>query len=215
MSEVVEPMGLGKLFQALSKAQSKIKSPLKTRTANATATRTYKYADLSDIIDAIKGPLSDNGLAFTQLVKRLESEPVLVTTLGHVSGEFIDSYYPLPKAGTVTPQQMGSAMTYAKKYSLSAIVGVSAEDDDDGAAASENKPESKDLKSPGEFVLSFTKGWKGKQIKEMPKSELEGLLAWAKKTNAFPDFQAAATEYLSIQKDVAMPAFDKEEELPF
>ena len=58
---------------------------------------------------------------------------MLVTTLWHSSGQWISSEYPLPSSGR--PQEIGSAITYARRYSLSAIVGNSADEDDDAEGA--------------------------------------------------------------------------------
>jgi hypothetical protein len=60
---------------------------------------------------------------------------VLVTRLGHASGQFIDSVYPLPNSNK--PHEMGSAITYARRYSWAAICGIAAEEDDDANAAQE------------------------------------------------------------------------------
>ncbi len=93
-----------------------------------------KYADLASIIESLRKPLSDNGLAFTQTLGRdILPEFSLVTTLLHTSGQWLRSEYPLPV--NATPQQMGSALTYARRYSLSAITGTAADEDDDGDKA--------------------------------------------------------------------------------
>jgi hypothetical protein len=95
--------------------------------------RSYKYADLASIIDAIRKPLSDNNIAWTQTIEMRDGGLILATMLLHTSGQWIASEYPLPSSGK--PQEMGSATTYAKRYSLAAIVGIAADDDDDADAA--------------------------------------------------------------------------------
>ncbi len=98
-----------------------------------------KYADLASVIESVRKPLTDNGLSFTQSIKfwgeaNGEASGVyLVTRLLHTSGQWISSDYPLPM--NATPQQMGSALTYARRYSLSAITGTAADEDDDGDKA--------------------------------------------------------------------------------
>jgi hypothetical protein len=84
-----------------------------------------KYASLASVIDAIRKPLADNGLSVVQMVQMDR----LITRLQHTSGQFLESAYPLP--ATPTPQQFGSALTYARRYSLSAICCISADEDDD------------------------------------------------------------------------------------
>jgi hypothetical protein len=115
---------------ALAKAQGAI--------ANATLNRINphfksRYADLAAVRDAVRGPLSDNGLALTQTTEIRDGALILVTTLHHSSGQWIASEYPLPAAGR--PQEMGSALTYARRYTMSAMLGIAADEDDDANAA--------------------------------------------------------------------------------
>jgi hypothetical protein len=113
-----------------------------------------KYADLASIIESLRKPLTDNGLAFTQTLGRdILPEFSLVTTLLHTSGQWLRSEYPLPV--NATPQQMGSALTYARRYSLSAITGTAADEDDDGDKAevqAKKKPEPEPTYSDGKKV---------------------------------------------------------------
>lgn len=96
-----------------------------------------KYADLAAILDAVRKPLAQQGVVVSQITEIRDGGLVLVTTLAHTSGQWIRSEYPLPAAGR--PQEMGSAMTYAKRYSLSAIVGIAADEDDDAEGAEHGK----------------------------------------------------------------------------
>ena len=88
-----------------------------------------KYADLAAIFDAARKPLSANGLAIVQTI----SDGVLHTRLLHTSGQWIASEHPLPMSGR--PQEIGSALTYARRYSLSALIGIAADEDDDATGA--------------------------------------------------------------------------------
>lgn len=97
------------------------------------------------IIDATKGALAKNGLAVSQLVDT-NGVVHVDTLLMHESGEWIRSSISLkPKADD--PQSIGSAITYGRRYSLGAILGVASEDDDDGNSAGgkgdQKKPEAK------------------------------------------------------------------------
>src|SRR5690349_8719611 len=85
-----------------------------------------RYADLAAVLDAIRKPLVDNGLSVTQTTEIRENGFVLVTTLRHASGQWIASEYPLPLGAK--PQELGSALTYARRYSLSAIACIAADD---------------------------------------------------------------------------------------
>lgn len=121
---------IDKLTEALAKAQATME--------NATLNKVNphfksKYADLAAIFDAVRKPLAAQGLIVTQTTELREGGFVLVTTLAHSSGQFIKSEYPLPAAGK--PQEVGSALTYARRYSLSAIAGIAADEDDDANAA--------------------------------------------------------------------------------
>jgi hypothetical protein len=98
----------------------------------------YKYADLSTVLDAVREPLLANGLVVSQTFSELE----LVTTLWHVSGESIESRMTLPSVetrGLNAAQAMGSAISYARRYSLLALLNLAAEDDD-GASSGPARP---------------------------------------------------------------------------
>lgn len=128
------PAPQGRIAKSLAAAQAKMKNPPKTKTAHA-GKYSYRYADLADIIDAVRAPLADAGLAVTQLIEADGPAMALVTTLLHESGESLVSRYPLTRL--TSAQDMGSQLTYARRYSLCAILGIAAEDDDDGKAATE------------------------------------------------------------------------------
>ena len=95
-----------------------------------------KYADLAAIFDAARKPLSANGLAIVQTI----GDGILHTRLLHTSGQWIASEHPLPMSGK--PQEIGSALTYARRYSLSALIGIAADEDDDANVA--NRSNGKD-----------------------------------------------------------------------
>jgi hypothetical protein len=123
---------LNELAAALTKAQGAMQPAKFNKIVNFSG-RSYKYADLASIIDAIRKPLSDNGIVWTQTIEIRDGGLILATMLLHTSGQSLRSEYPLPSSGK--PQEMGSATTYAKRYSLAAIVGIAADDDDDADAA--------------------------------------------------------------------------------
>lgn len=89
-----------------------------------------RYADLASIIDAVRGPLTDAGLAVVQLPDGDD----LITRLVHKSGQWISSRTAL-KCSKPDAQGYGSALTYARRYAISAMLNLAA-DDDDGEAAS-------------------------------------------------------------------------------
>jgi hypothetical protein len=121
------------LFAALASVQAQLPKIGKGQTAD-TGKYTYRYADLADVSQEILPLLGASGLAFTCRPTILDGQFVLTYSLVHFSGEREDGIYPLPSSGT--PQQIGSAITYARRYCLCAVTGVAPDsDDDDGAAA--------------------------------------------------------------------------------
>lgn len=118
------------LFAALVKAQSKIRGALKD---SDNPFFKSKYADLESCWEAIRDPLTANGLCIIQTMAHENGEDYLDTTLAHTSGQWIKGRIRLllPKKD---PQGMGSSITYARRYGLAAIVGLTQVDDDAEAA---------------------------------------------------------------------------------
>lgn len=141
---------INELAGALAKAQGEITGALKD---SANPFFKSKYADLASCWDACRGPLSKNGLSVVQGLDVSEGHLYLKTRLMHSTGQWISSTTPVtPKDDT--PQGMGSALTYARRYALTAMVGVAQVDDDANAASGRGAVS--DLHSP--------KGDLGKQI---------------------------------------------------
>lgn len=93
-----------------------------------------KYADLASCWNAIREPLARNGLAVVQLPRTEGSSMIVQTLLMHKTGEWISSEITLT-AVQATPQGLGSALTYGRRYGLSAMIGIAPEDDDGEAAS--------------------------------------------------------------------------------
>jgi hypothetical protein len=132
---------IDKLMCALSKAQGEMMAASKD---SNNPFFNSKYADLSSVWNACREPLSRNELAVTQTMCQNNGQLMLVTTLGHASGQFIKSELPIEYSKSEVEinkygkevksnmlHRMGSCVTYLRRYALSAIVGV-APDDDDG-----------------------------------------------------------------------------------
>jgi hypothetical protein len=133
------------LAVALSKAQSFIENVSKDKQAYG-----YKYADLASCLQAIKKPLADNGLSISQLVTQdRDNKQVLVTLLIHESGQWLKSVFGIENVVMKqcnSLQQIGAGITYARRYALSAIIGLTQEDDDANSVPKFKKEEeSKDL----------------------------------------------------------------------
>ena len=130
----------------LSKALNKFQKDL--RPAKKTSENPFfksSYADLVAVWEAIKEPLAKHGLSVAQPMGCTESGmPLVETILCHESGEWIAGELPI-KPKKDDPQSLGSAITYGRRYSLSAMLGLVTEEDDDGekAMGREKKPKEK------------------------------------------------------------------------
>ena len=121
------------LVAALSKAQG-VMMPAKFNRVNPHFKN--RYADFKSCMDACREPLANNGLSILQYCELINEKLNLVTMLAHTSGQWIKSYFPL-NPSKMDSQGIGSAMTYGKRYSLSAMLGIVSdeEEDDDGEAS--------------------------------------------------------------------------------
>ena len=132
------------LTAALAKAQGEFDAVSKTG-HNPFLKNTY--ATLDDIIGAIRGPLSKHGIAFMQPLTGNGEGFVLETVLMHESGEWLSCAANVPSnagsKGTNELQSFGGALTYMRRYMLSALLGINAEEDTDGNGKQAAKPTAK------------------------------------------------------------------------
>jgi hypothetical protein len=166
---------VSKLAYALSQAQAEFLPVLKDKTAKA-GTYSYDYADLADVIEAVKIPLSKNGLAHSARTLFRDGSFLLITELLHVSGESKEAEWPLPVG---KPQDMGSAMTYGRRYTLQAVLGIAAEADDDGQAGGNAQ-----VPAPKKDVAANGSG----QKQEQHKSQSQQSKPAQQKSNSGPTF---------------------------
>ena len=120
---------------ALAKAQTEFQPILRTKEVTVKTDRgsySFRYAPFEEIVEAVRGPLANNGIAFSQAVE----DERLVTTLLHSSGEWLCDAMPLPAAAT--NQAYGSSLTYRRRYALASLLGLATEDDDDATTADGN-----------------------------------------------------------------------------
>jgi hypothetical protein len=123
---------IDELATAMAKAQSNMKTAKKDQTNPFFKS---KYASFTAIRDACIQALNNEGLTIMQTLEYSEGRLLLLTNLCHTSGQWISSVAPIRPVKD-DPQAYGSAITYMKRYALSALVGISAEEEDDGNAAS-------------------------------------------------------------------------------
>lgn len=137
---------LGKLAEALAKAQGAMRAAPKD---SKNPFYNSKYADLASVMAVVREPLAANGLAITQRLSTGQGGVVITTMLMHASGEWMRDRLFVLVEPTVNRdgkkqawiQAFGSAVTYARRYALSSMLGVAADEDDDGNAAAEySKP---------------------------------------------------------------------------
>lgn len=197
---------LNELFTALAKSQIEMTNAEKN-TDNAYLKS--KYADLSSMMEAARPHLAKNGLAVLQRIVYMDGDMYLQTVLGHSSGQYIDSNIKVDvKVDPSNPKinymhALGSSLTYLRRYSYGAIVGIAvgANDDDGNAAVPQNyKPPVKSSPVAVDLISSEDVGYletligddvellndallKGKihDLKQLEKNRLSGFVAWIEK----------------------------------
>ena len=126
-----------KISTAFVKAQKAFGPALKTSTNPHFKS---KYADLAACIEAVIDALNDNGIALVQQSHHCEDGVIVETLFIHESGEVISGGKFHVVASKQDPQGYGSAMTYARRYSLQAACGIAPEDDDGNRAVASPRP---------------------------------------------------------------------------
>ena len=132
----------GQIAAALVSALSKLRNPPRNRSVEV-STRgggkyAFRYATLDKILDLARPVLAAEGLVLFQPISTNEKGGlVLVTRLLHRSGEWMETSIPLPAPGG-DPQSFGSAVTYLRRYAVTALLGIASDEDDDGNRAAGN-----------------------------------------------------------------------------
>ena len=130
------------LLAALVEAQAEFPTMPKDKTAGSGA-YSYKYADLDTIATAIKPILKKNGLGYTQSVECGGSGLTLCTRVFHKSGQWIEGEALLPvitNTKSNAAQSMGMSITYMRRYALSAMLGITSDEDTDANFNAPQKP---------------------------------------------------------------------------
>lgn len=138
------------LAAALAKAQASMENASKD-TANPFFKS--KYANLESVVGVIRPAIEKHGLSFVQVCHDWDVGAKVETIILHESGEWLSCGVMAAPATKADAQGFGSALTYARRYSLSAAFGVATEDDD-GNAASKHKPPAA-YKMPENTLLDF------------------------------------------------------------
>lgn len=130
MTETLQSEKTSELVAALIQASARMR-PAKKDSENPFFHS--KYADLTSITESSREALVANNLVVVQSTAVDAGQCVLVTTVHHSSGQWVRGFYPVTAIKS-DPQSMGSAVTYARRYALSAILGIVTEDDDGESA---------------------------------------------------------------------------------
>lgn len=141
--------------------QPKLEKEVKVKT-KAGYEYKFKYADLSACVKAAAPMLKEQGLSVSQII----SDGKLITMLTHKSGQWFKSELMLP-AQSADYQSFGSAITYLKRYSYCAILGIVADTDDDANMACGNEAEMRDRKTKPASQLAFTGAQLQQAVAEM------------------------------------------------
>lgn len=135
---MTDSTGTAKIAQALADFQADMPAVSKNKRAEVPTKSggkyTYTYADLADVSAQAMPLLRKNGLAFSACPRRTDHGYELVGLLLHTSGESLQGALPLHGN---QPQEIGSALTYARRYLLGCMTGLVTDDDDDGATANQ------------------------------------------------------------------------------
>ncbi len=140
---------LNELAAALAKAQGEIEGAAK---ASTNPHFRSKYADLASVWDAVRGPLSAQGIAVVQVpTSGADGKAGLETLMVHSSGQWIRGHLAVT-AKDEGPQAAGSCITYLRRYALQSFAGVAPEDDDaEGAEGRNGKAKAEPAKAPAGF----------------------------------------------------------------
>lgn len=233
MEDIEKKNNISELAEALSKAQSEIQDAEK----NATNPHFKSaYANLTAVLQATREPLSKYGLSVSQSINSEGEEYFIETKLMHKSGQYISSKLKLI-LNRKDMQELGKAITYARRYSIAAIVGIAQEDTD---AEPSDREESKEFKPQTNFQKTYKPtnkptnlgdvvypygSDKNKKLSEIGKVNLYKSLQWLKTARKDQDqvLISQIEEYIKsneqpINDQIPMPPlpeFDPNEQIPF
>lgn len=130
---------IDQLAAALAVAQGEMEMPGKDREVTVRpqsgAPYRFSYATLDNIVASVRPALARNGLSVVQPIVTVGRAPVLLTRVMHKSGQWMETAMEIV-GDRSTPQKFGSAVTYARRQSLTSLLAIVADDDDDGSHAS-------------------------------------------------------------------------------
>lgn len=163
-----------------------------------------KYADLASVDAAIGPAAAKHGLGYIQVAHNAENAAAIETIIVHESGETFACGVVVVPVAKADAQGFGSAMTYARRYSLSAAFGVCPEDDD-GNAAAKAAPKKPETVPKGEFVDLCTAMSDATTMEELDKAA-DAAAATAKKYGDKEAAQSFKAKYIQVSEMLKVPA---------
>lgn len=159
-----------------------------------------KYASLDSIVDEVRPLLAEQGLSILQIPGGDGTNLIMKTLLIHESGEWIESDEFVMKPTKNDPQGIGSATTYARRYSLNAFLSLNTGEDDDGNAASKPNPKKQQeeeneritlIDATGGLVIEFGLQETLRELEEKANKKLSEMpLLWVKKAHDLISYKA-------------------------
>jgi hypothetical protein len=203
------------LASALAKAQAVLVNPEKSLTATVRTgkpgdgERSFRYAPLSSGLDIVRKTLGQHEIAIVQTtaIDPAAQTVTLTTMLAHASGEWIASDWPVcPVSETASPQRMGAALTYARRYALFTLVGIAGEDDIDAPDLCHTEPPPSPTTSGGD------PGWNQREDRSRGPARTPGH-GRARSAGARPPMlldvdQSAAVRDTLVVEIASIPSFD-------
>ena len=204
---------INEIAEALVKAQAVITAPTRNREVEVKirggGAYKYKYATLDEVIEHIREPLTANGLWFLQTVVNRDAVNLMETMLIHTSGQWMRGEQPLSVAGQGS-QEMGSAVTYARRYGLCSILGLAADADDDAKATRDITSGVGTLTAEPPTLEIFTPYGEVEDLHQSPKEYLDALTLKVRDVGAYwPANEHIVTwigQFYNADKDVVTHA---------
>ena len=211
------------LSKALAEFRKEAKQPTRSKIVEV-KTRTggsynYSYTPLEKVVEVIDKIAGKHGLSYLQEAFTDDNgSPAIVTRLMHSSGEWIETRPMILASNNNDAQSQGSAITYARRYQLSALFGIAAEDDDDGDKAVKHKKSGAGpvapmtLKEALEVKMPFGKN-KGKTLKEIGMADSD-YIKWLAGQEITDPALAKAVELITEAGKKQAPPVIEEHALP-
>lgn len=154
---------ISELAKALATAQGELENASKNSSNPHFKSR---YADLAEVLNTVRPVFASHGLSITQHPDYVDGIVEVETMLLHSSGQYMVSSVKVPTQ-KMDAQGVGSAITYARRYALSAIAGVAQEDDDAESAVGRTKPNKPEVTLDPNTVRLFSEATSITELQEV------------------------------------------------